>query len=526
MKKKVTLFGGSGTMGFETFKVLWDRRDRLDITLLLRPSEKNRKLFKPYIRKAGVPRNVEKGTAKGLGLTIQWGDAVKYNDVKAAVAGTDCVLDAMAFISPMADYLPKRAREVNTDGIRNIVRAIEEEPGGAERIRLAYTGTVAETGDRLPPIHWGRTGDPLKPSIFDYYAVTKIAGERAVLESGIRHWVSLRLTYIMPMTYKELSALSDPIAFHMPYHSCMENVTSRDAGLGLANVVDVPEQSDFWRRIYNMGGGPKMRLTAYDYMNRSMKLFGSNGIETGYERKWFATQNFHMQYYADSHELNNHLNYWRDSIDDWERMIQEDLPLGLKIVSRLARNNPKLAASIAEKSKELSVPMVAKHRNGTAYWFAKNNTKRLDAFFGGREAYEKIPGWGVDMEELKNGDTPEGLLDHGYDESKETLELKDLQGVAEFRGGSCETDDWSGDLFRPVEWKCAFGHSFTVKPNTVLKGGHWCPECEAPDWDFKRIAERNPFFAQVIEPFKDKIPDYAITEADLADIEEAHKDKV
>jgi len=49
----------------------------------------------------------------------------------------------------------------------------------------------------LPPIHWGRVGDPIKPSIFDYYAVSKIASERLVIESRLEYWVSLRQTGIM-----------------------------------------------------------------------------------------------------------------------------------------------------------------------------------------------------------------------------------------------------------------------------------------------------------------------------------------
>ena len=38
---------------------------------------------------------------------------------------------------------------------------------------------VAETGDRMPPVHWGRVGDPIKPSMFDYYAVSKVAAGAA-----------------------------------------------------------------------------------------------------------------------------------------------------------------------------------------------------------------------------------------------------------------------------------------------------------------------------------------------------------
>ena len=44
----------------------------------------------------------------------------------------------------------------------------------------------------MPPIHWGRVGDPIKPSMFDYYAVSKVAAERYVIESGLKYWVSLR----------------------------------------------------------------------------------------------------------------------------------------------------------------------------------------------------------------------------------------------------------------------------------------------------------------------------------------------
>ena len=32
-------------------------------------------------------------------------------------------------------------------------------------------------------------------------------------------------------------------------------------------------------------------------------------------------------------------------------------------------------------------------------------------------------------------------------------------------------------VYKPLVWKCAFGHTFKATPNTVLRGGHWCPEC-------------------------------------------------
>jgi nucleoside-diphosphate-sugar epimerase len=236
-KEMVVLFGASGTMGYQAFKELWKRRDRLDITLLIRPSARNKALFAGYGQSAGVPSIPGRGVVQGKGFKIVWGDATAYDDVQGAIKGADWVLNAMAFISPQADYYPEVAQAVNTDAIVNLVRAIEAQPGGAEWTRLIYTGTVAQTGDRLGCISWGRVGDPLKPSVFDYYAVTKIAGERAVLESSIKHWASLRLTFIMPTDYEQRASLMDPIMFHQPIASCMENLTDRDAGYGLVQAL-------------------------------------------------------------------------------------------------------------------------------------------------------------------------------------------------------------------------------------------------------------------------------------------------
>ena len=44
-KQVVLLTGASGSMGFETFRLLWAKRDLYDPVLLLRPSKRNKKLF-------------------------------------------------------------------------------------------------------------------------------------------------------------------------------------------------------------------------------------------------------------------------------------------------------------------------------------------------------------------------------------------------------------------------------------------------------------------------------------------------
>ena len=506
-KETVVLFGASGSMGHEAFKELWRRRENYHIVLLLLPNQEEKRLFRKYEREAGIPSLPGKGVAEGGGLKIVWGDVTEYQDVEQAIHGADWVLNAMALISPLADYYPEAARRVNIDGITHIIKAIESQPGGADRIKYIHTGTVAETGDRLPPIHVGRTGDPLKPSIFDYYAVTKIAGERVVLDSNLKYWASLRMTFIMPVDYQDYISLWDPIMFHQPIHTCMENISTRDAGFGLVNALDIPEESDFWRKAYNMGGGSGMRCSAYGFMNEALKLGGISRVEEVMERKWFATRNFHMQYFEDSHITNAYLNYWRDSLGDWLTALSVDMPLGIKLVRRLADHLPFFQRLIESTTYQRMLGMVENHKNGTGYWIKTRNDQRISAFFKDYQNYEDIPGWDGDLPAL----VPEldwTRLDHGYDEDKSQLELDDLREAARFRGGECLASQWKGGMYQTLKWRCARGHEFTGKPYTILRAGHWCPECVPPPWDFDQEARLNPFFAQVWYPNHDPGENY------------------
>ena len=61
---------------------------------------------------------------------------------------------------------------------------------------------------------------------------------------------------------------------------------------------------------------------------------------------------------------------------------------------------------------------------------------------------------------------------------------------------SAEND--SGDLFTKATWKCSEGHTFNMTPFAVLKGGHWCKECNKRNqWNYDKLAKTNKFLAEV-----------------------------
>ena len=77
-KKTVMLTGASGHMGFHGFKELYAKKDKFNLVLLLRGSEKNRVKFKDFENDPSV--------------RIVWGDLTNYEDVLNAVTGSDYIL--------------------------------------------------------------------------------------------------------------------------------------------------------------------------------------------------------------------------------------------------------------------------------------------------------------------------------------------------------------------------------------------------------------------------------------------------
>jgi len=289
-KKTIFLTGATGNMGKQGLKKLLERVDRFNIVVLVLPTKKDKALMSPY---------------SNIGsLKIVWGDLTNYEDVLECVTGADYVLHVGGMVSPMADYHPKLTMKVNVGAIQNILNAIKAQPD-PDRIKLVYIGSVAQTGDRNAPLHWGRTGDPIFISAFDHYAVSKTMAEREVIESGLKYWVSLRQTGIL---YGKIVGSLDPILFHEPLNGVLEWVTDVDSGKLLANVCEQKVPDDFWCRIFNVGGGPAFRTVNADFLHRSFQALGIKDFRKVVERNWFATRNFHGQWYEDSDVLENYLH--------------------------------------------------------------------------------------------------------------------------------------------------------------------------------------------------------------------------
>nr|WP_261764700.1 NAD(P)-dependent oxidoreductase [Paenibacillus xylanexedens] len=485
-KKRVFITGASGGMGQESLKRMIKDSHLYDIVTLCLDTEKDRKALEPYQELNEV--------------TIKYGDILDYEKVLECVKNVDLILHIAAFVSPAADYFPKKAMEINYGAVKNLVSAIYEH-GQEEHTKLVFIGTIAETGDRMPPIHWGRVGDPLKPSMFDYYAVSKIAAERLVIESGLKYWVSLRQTGIMGPA---MSKIMDAIMFHNCLDNVLEYVSDRDSGRMMENLCNyeftgkLPE--DFWCHVYNIGGGESCRVSTYEMYQKLYGAIGFKNLDHVINPKWYATRNFHGQYYLDSDKLNDYLHFRQDGMNYFYSCYLENLgsqATAAKILCKLPFGE-RIMGNVMKKMFEKP----ARTEHGTLRFIEENVEDHIDAYWGSKEAWNNIPDKLSEFQHFEDWDTVVHI-DHGYDDTKpeQDLEIDDVKSAAAFRGGQCLSSEMEkGNWRNKLSFTCAFGHTFQASPKLVLHAGHWCPECERESWNYAERAKVDPFFAQVWTP--------------------------
>lgn len=482
--KVVFVTGGTGKMGIETVKQLLARKPGYIVRMLARPSDKNKAL----VKKMADPY-----------LEVVWGDMADYNVILRCVTGADYVLHIGAMVSPAADKYPKETLYTNIGSTLNIIKAIKAQPD-PDRVKFAYVGTVAMTGDRPVPVHWGRCGDPINPSAHDYYAMSKVFSELSVFDSGLKYWVSIRQTGQYP---PDQGAGEEPIQHHQNPNNVLEWSTAVESGICMANICEdwVPEE--FWRKAYNLSCGKEWRFAHWELMNFS---YGPMGIQYKdiFDVTKCALYNFHGQYYTDSDLLDDILHFRVIPPQVYRANATAEMEAMMK--------NPMIAAQMPNtQSTKEKLEKISHKEMGTAWMLENNQEDWIHAFFGSREKQEQIKSVEDGYEFYHPSEENPVYMDHGYDETKkpEELTVAEIRKAAGFRG--CELlEENIPDIYTPVKFRCSEGHEYSMSVNAMLRGGHWCPECQRNTWHYADMARKNPFYAQVWTPVHGDQDDYSI----------------
>jgi nucleoside-diphosphate-sugar epimerase len=462
-RRRVLLTGATGNWGRATLRELRER-DAVDVVAFAMPTDADRAVLGEF--------------ADMSQLRIAWGDLTRYDDVVAAIDGVDTILHVGAVVSPLADAQPRLARRVNVGSMQNIIRAVKALPDPAA-VEVVGIGSVAQTGDRQAPVHWGRVGDPIRVSQFDEYGQTKVIAEKLLVDSGLPRWAWLRQTGIF---HPGMLEIRDPIMTHSPFAGVLEWASDVDSARLLAGIAEgAPEE--FWGDIYNIGGGEQWRLTNWQLQNAIGRALGVADIRRWYDRDWFALTNFHGQWYTDSDRLEQLVPFRKDT-----------LAAAMERATVAVPSSVRSAGNVVMKR-------LALQPRGTLHAIRRHDIDEIAAYFGSEERWRRIGDWST-FAAPEPSRTP-SFLSHGYDETVPTADWATpiYRDAAAFRGGEMVSDTARrGDLATPLVWRCAFGHTFAASPRLVLAAGHWCPECVRDSSAYRAQAERNPFLAQVELP--------------------------
>jgi len=245
-KKRILLTGASGTVGKEIFNELLNRANEYEISLFLRGSKKNKKLFKSFFDK----------------VKIFWGTLQNYEEVKAAVNGQEVVLHVAAALPDYTFKNPEFVISTNVDGTRNVINAMLSQQN---KPKLIYTSSVAVYGDRRKkPII--KLSDPIDNNSKDLYTTTKIDAEKLVKESTL-DYIIFRVPYVIATDMIKFR----PVMFYLALDTSMETLHSKDTALALVNAI---ESKEIWNKTFNLGGGEKCQIKYRDNLNDMFGLMG------------------------------------------------------------------------------------------------------------------------------------------------------------------------------------------------------------------------------------------------------------
>ena len=481
---KIAMTGTSGNMGREVFRQTMEIPAVEFIRVLLSPKKKNNKLAKRLVKEYGGRVQIVRGSLDNAEIC------------KKLVEGVDYVVHMAGVIPPVSDASPQTSYNVNARGAVAIIDAVK---AAVPQPKYIHISTVAVYGNRNEKHPFGRVGDPLLVSAYDAYAIHKVFGERYCLDAELENWAVLRQTAMLHPNIL-MENVSDGLFFHTALNAPLEWVSSRDSGYLFRRIFERDgkgEVPQFWNKVYNIGAGKRGRCTGYDTFNDGFAMIGGS-TEKFFKPHWFAARNFHGLWFSDADELEEMFGYQRDGEKEfWEEVAKKHKIFALaKIVPR------KLIHLFLFKR-------LLNHPNSPRRWVKNKDEQRVTAAYGSLAAANSASTDWKDYKLMSKGDFGDydkmrdiqnaKLLDHGYDESKPQEEwgIDDVRAAAKFRGGEVLSEEFNG-AYSKIKWRCHDGHEFSASPYTVLRGGHWCPECcRLSVWDFDRLSKHNPFFAQV-----------------------------
>lgn len=176
-----------------------------------------------------------------------------FQEAKELVAAADYILNLDFVGMPESEHFPDFAEKVNYFYTKNLVDAVIETGSDAKIIELSTTGIY---GGRTMKRPYAAVGHPAMPAYYDLASVSKLRGERYLVESGIKGFYVLRTAPVADETFVK-RMLDGAMIFKNPLDAPAEFITAEELSEVIFRLVvsidenekKVKEKRDLRRRL-------------------------------------------------------------------------------------------------------------------------------------------------------------------------------------------------------------------------------------------------------------------------------------
>jgi nucleoside-diphosphate-sugar epimerase len=295
LKKKILLTGASGTIGKEVFKELLTRTNEYEISLFLRGSKKNRKLFRSYVDK----------------VRIIWGSLQNLEALQVAVNDQDVVIHIAGVLPDVAFKNPELVVSTNVEGTRNVIKAMKNQVNPP---KIIYTSSVTVYGDRREhPII--KLSDPIDINTDDIYANTKIKAEDLIRTSKLVYSI-FRVSYVLALDVLKFRT----VMFYIATDTSVEIIHVKDVAMALVNAID---SNEIWNSAFNLGGGKQCQIMYKDNIDDMFELmgFGRNFMP----EEAFSKHHSHCGFFDEKETkyINSILKFQHHTLNDFYKEVKK-----------------------------------------------------------------------------------------------------------------------------------------------------------------------------------------------------------
>lgn len=217
-------------------------------------------------------------------IQVKFGNITQPETYRDLIHEVDAIIH-MAFILPPVSETHPKAYEINVEGTKNLIKAVEEiNP----RIRFIFASSITVFGPTMwsePPI---TVEKPINPT--DNYSTHKALCEIAIQESKLEDWVILRIAEAMYLNFS-LSPENLNRMYEIPYNQRVEFIHPHDVATAFTNAAISPNKGS--KEIFIIGGGESCQMYFHEQVEKIFTIF--NLPKPGKEK--FSTKVFNTDWY-------------------------------------------------------------------------------------------------------------------------------------------------------------------------------------------------------------------------------------